>query len=106
MKNTAEDLAANIGYAAQRLESLLQDADNLLQSENMPKPYEQWDDAISAAQSAAADISLNEDITTTIDALERLARAYPYSRLPSGIYDMGRGRLALILEDASQEKEE
>ena len=73
MKNTAEDLAANIGYAAQRLESLLQDADNILQSETMPEPYEQWDDAISAAQSAAADVSLSEDITTTIDALERLA---------------------------------
>ena len=73
MKNTAEDLAANIGYAAQRLESLLQDADNLLQSETMSEPYDQWDAAVYAAQSAAADVSLSEDITTTIDALERLA---------------------------------
>ena len=73
MKHAAEDLAANIGAAATRLEILLQDADALLQSDNVPEPFSQWDDAISAAQSAAADVSMSEDITTTTDALETLA---------------------------------
>jgi len=73
MKTTAEDLAANIGAAATSLEILLQNADSLLQSDDMPEPYSQWDTAVSAAQSAAADVSMSEDIETTISALEKLA---------------------------------
>jgi len=43
--------------------------DDLLQSEDMPEPWDRWDEAVSHCQSASADISVSEDIDATVEAL-------------------------------------
>lgn len=77
MKNTLESLAGRINGTAQDLEIMLQDAHHLLEGDDMPEPYDQWEDAAWAASSAAADISINDDIIEVVSALNRAAKKMP-----------------------------
>lgn len=76
--NKAQDVARAIGQindAADMLEISLRGAQDILQSEDCPEPYERWDDAAETAGFAAGDISVGDvggQITEVISALELL----------------------------------
>ena len=66
-----------ISDAAEMLEIALRRAQDLLQDDECPKPYEQWDDFAEEAGFAAGEINcgdFGQRISATIDALELLSR--------------------------------
>lgn len=66
-----------ISDAADMLEIALRRAQDLLQDDECPKPYEQWDEFAEEAGFAAGEINcgdFGQKINATIDALELLAR--------------------------------
>lgn len=74
---TVRRAIGQINDAADMLEAALRRAQDLLQDDDCPKPYERWDDYAEEAGFAAGDINcgdIGEKITAVIDALELLAR--------------------------------
>jgi hypothetical protein len=55
------DLARKIEHHASELQALIGRADDVLQSDDMPEPYDQWDDAVNAAQDAWLDLQNSGD---------------------------------------------
>lgn len=81
-KETLLDVAAELGTVRSMLEDLLREADDMLQSEHMPKPRERWQSAIDACMDAGMEIdamcgSCGMAIATTIEALEEAAETAP-----------------------------
>lgn len=76
-KDTIRRQIGQINDAADLLEIALKQAQEMLQSDDCPKPWERWDEAAEAAGSAAGDINNGDfgaQITAVIDALLLLTK--------------------------------
>lgn len=66
-----------VADAANLLEISLRNAKRILGRDDLPEPFDRFDDAIEAADAAEADIglggSVGEHISTVIDTLDKLA---------------------------------
>jgi hypothetical protein len=51
-----KELARKIEHHASELQALIARADDVLQSDDMPEPYDQWQGAVDAAQDAWLDL--------------------------------------------------
>ena len=74
---TVRRAIGQINDAADMLEVALRRAQDLLQDDDCPRPFEQWDDYAEQAGFAAGDINCGdfaEKIGAVTDALELLAR--------------------------------
>lgn len=81
-KENLLDVAAELGTVRSMLEDLLREADDMLQSEHMPRPRHKWQDAIDACMDAGMEIDAmcgrcGMAIATTIEALEEAAEKAP-----------------------------
>jgi hypothetical protein len=76
-KYTIDRQVGQINDAADMLQAALKKAQDILQSDDCPEPYERWDDAAETAGFAAGDIDVGdfgEQITAVIDALLSLQK--------------------------------
>ena len=76
---TRTELARKIERAAGDLQHLIGRADDVLQADEMPEPWDQWQAAVDAAQDVWLDLQLTseigERITRVTDALQRADKA-------------------------------
>jgi len=73
MRARLTTLADQIEHAASELSVLLDRANSLLQSDDMPKPWDRWQQAIYDASSASFDANHSDEITGTITAMRAAA---------------------------------
>lgn len=71
-------LADRVLAAVAEVDAALQEADDFLQSEHAPQPWDQWQSAVDAAQDAWSEVAEGGDVLAgarrAANALRRMAR--------------------------------